>query len=128
MIVRRLGDLDAAAVAGGTIETRRYLMSGDGAGFSVSDVSVPAGTDVVLHYRHHVEANLVLEGRGTVEILTTGEVHDLSPGTLYAVYPGDEHRLRATDGLRIISIFNPPLVGTEDHDADGSYPAAPTGA
>jgi len=129
MIVRRLDELretDAAAkVAHGTVEVVRYLLAADGAGFSVSDVVAPAGSENTLQYKNHVEANLVLEGEGTVEDLATGEVHALAPGTLYVVYPTDRHVVRAVTDVRVISIFNPPLVGDETHDADGGYPAAP---
>ncbi len=129
MIVRRLDELrqtDAAAkVAHGTVEVVRYLLADDDAGFSVSDVVAPAGTENTLQYKNHVEANLVLEGEGTVEDLATGEVHTLAPGTIYVVYPTDRHVVRAITDVRLISIFNPPLVGDETHDADGGYPAAP---
>jgi L-ectoine synthase len=126
MIVRRQEELEgtdkATTVAHGTVAVVRYLLRDDGAGFSVSDVTVPAGTDNVLQYRHHVEANLVLEGEGTVEDLATGKKHRLTPGTIYVVFPEDRHRVRAEKSMRVISIFNPPLVGTENHDADGGYP------
>jgi L-ectoine synthase len=41
------------------------------------------------------------------------------------VGPEDRHVVRAETDLRLISVFNPPLRGDENHDADGSYP--PTG-
>ena len=130
MIVRRLDELRntgaADKVAGGTVDVVRYLLAADGAGFSVSDVLAPAGLANTLQYKNHVEANLVLEGEGTVEDLATGEVHALAPGTLYVVYPTDRHVVRSTTDIRFISIFNPPLIGGETHDSDGSYPAAPT--
>ena len=129
MIVRRLDELRqtgaAAKVAHGTVDVVRYLLAADGAGFSISDVIAPAGTENTLQYKNHVEANLVLEGEGTVEDLATGEVHALAPGTLYVVYPTDRHVVRAITDVRLISIFNPPIVGDETHDADGGYPAAP---
>ena len=126
MIVRRRDELEGTGkvttVAHGTVGVVRYLLRDDRAGFSVSDVTVPAGTDNVLQYRHHIEANLVLEGEGTLEDLATGRTHRLAPGTIYVVFPEDRHRVRADKPLRVISIFNPPLVGTETHDADGGYP------
>ncbi|MDZ4737090.1 MAG: ectoine synthase [Rhodospirillaceae bacterium] len=126
MIVRRLEELEgtdkATKVANGTVSVVRYLLRDDAAGFSVSDVTIPAGTDNILHYKHHIEANLVLEGEGTVEDFATGKTHRLSPGTIYVVYPQDRHRVRSTKSMRVISIFNPPLAGTENHDKDGGYP------
>ncbi len=129
MIVRELEDLKAAGgtktVGAEQVKTIRYLLSDDGAGFSVSDVTVPSQMDMVLHYKNHVEANVILEGEGTVEDLATGEVHELKPGTIYVVFPQDRHRVRIENGMHLISVFNPPLIGTENHDADGSYPAPP---
>ena len=129
MIIRTLNELKgtdrATTVAHGTVGAVRYLLRDDGAGFSVSDVTVPAGTDNVLQYRNHVEANLVLEGEGTVEEIATGKKHRLLPGTIYVVFPADRHRVRAEKSMRVISIFNPPLVGTEQHDSDGGYPLSP---
>ena len=130
MIVRRLEDLKAEGgtktVGAGQVKTVRYLLSDDGAGFSVSDVTVPSQMDMVLQYKNHVEVNVILGGEGTVEDLATGEVHELKPGMIYVVFPQDRHRLRIENGMHVISNFNPPLIGTENYDADGSYPA-PTG-
>ena len=129
MIVRRLEDLKAEGgtktVGTGQVKTVRYLLSDDGAGFSVSDVTVPSQMDMVLQYKNHVEVNVILGGEGTVEDLATGEVHELKPGMIYVVFPQDRHRLRIENGMHVISIFNPPLIGTENYDADGSYPAPP---
>ena len=129
MIVRRLEDLKAEGgtktVGAGQVKTVRYLLSDDGAGFSVSDVTVPSQMDMVLQYKNHVEVNVILGGEGTVEDLATGEVHELKPGMIYVVFPQDRHRLRIENGMHVISIFNPPLIGTENYDADGSYPAPP---
>ena len=129
MIVRRLEDLKAEGgtktVGAGQVKTVRYLLSDDGAGFSVSDVTVPSQMDMVLQYKNHVEVNVILGGEGTVEDLATGEVHELKPGMIYVLFPHDRHRLRIENGMHVISIFNPPLIGTENHDADGSYPAPP---
>lgn len=109
-------------VCDGQITTVRFLVKEDGAGFTVSDVHVDEGTETVLWYKHHQEANYVLEGEGIVEDLGTGETHDLRPGVMLIVGPADRHRVRAKTAMRIISVFNPPLIGDERHDADGSYP------
>ena len=46
---------------------------------------------------------------------------------MYCVGPADRHRVtrNAGEAMRIISVFNPPLIGEETHDEDGAYP--PTG-
>ena len=49
-------------------------------------------------------------------------MHPIGPGTLYALDDHDRHILHADTLLRMICVFNPPLVGPETHDADGAYP------
>jgi L-ectoine synthase len=84
---------------------------------------VKEGTEQRLHYRHHLEANYCIAGRGEVVDVKSGKTYPISPGTLYALDQHDEHILRALTGdLRLICVFNPPLSGQEKHAADGSYP------
>jgi L-ectoine synthase len=109
----------------GTATLLRYLLDDDGLGFTWSDVMIHAGVENRLWYRHHWEANYVIAGSGTVTHEKTGEQVVLEPGTLYCVGPDDPHVLATQGGLHMASLFNPPLDGTELHDADGSYP--PTG-
>ena len=73
----------------------------------------------------HWEANLILDGTLAVTDYASGDIHRLGPGGLYLVGPTDRHRIEAVDDVHLISVFNPPLTGTETHDEDGAYP--PTG-
>ena len=109
----------------GTAELLRYLLADDGLGFTFSDVTVFAGIEQDLWYRNHWEANYVVSGSGTVVHRVTGERLELEPGMLYCVGPDDPHTFTTETGIHIVSIFNPPLDGTELHDAQGGYP--PTG-
>ena len=125
MIVRSVAQQKQAGhlhqVGYGKIDTVRLLLAEDGAGYSVSDVTITEPMDVVLQYKHHVEANIFLEGGGSVENLSTGEVHEVHAGVTYVVFPEDRHRVRLAAGTRLICVFNPPLKGDEDHDEDGGY-------
>jgi len=129
MVVKTLEDLKAAGreklVAGGSARTVRFLTRDDGLGFTMSDVRLDAGQQNALWYKHHWEANYILEGRGEVRDLTTGETWVLEPGVMYIVGPRDRHSMKAITDLHLISIFNPPLTGDEIHDAEGTLP--PTG-
>ena len=129
MLVKTYKGLKAATgetvIAHGAATTLRFLTMEDGLGFSMSDVRVKAGAESVLWYKNHWEANYVLEGTGEVKDLATGKVFKLEAGVLYVVGPKDRHRVKALTDLHVVSIFNPPLRGDENHDADGSYP--PTG-
>ena len=126
MIVKTREDIEGGkgdtTLSGGNARTLRYLLREDGVGITVSDITVGAGGNKILHYKNHMEANLVIEGKGTVEDMATGEVHPLKPGTLYVLDKHDRHRLNATTQMRLICVFTPALVGGEVHDEDGSYP------
>ncbi len=129
MFVRTLDELrkqgKETVLSGGRARTVRPLTREDGLGFSLSDTTLSAGAEVPLWYKNHWEANYIVSGRGAVKEIATGKSWPLAAGTLYTVGPNDRHLVAVTDELRIISVFNPPLMGNETHDADGSYP--PTG-
>lgn len=100
----------------------RLLLQKDGMGFSFHETLIPAGQVLHMHYKHHLEAVYCLAGKGSIKDLGTGEVHRISPGVIYALDQHDKHILTAEETLRFVCVFNPPLTGTEVHDADGAYP------
>lgn len=107
---------------GGNVTTVRYLPKADGMGYSMSESWVEAGHDVELCYKTHLEAFYCIEDEVTIKDLATGEVYEIGPGTVYALDKHGRHRMVIKTPMRVVSVFNPPLVGTENHDADGSYP------
>ncbi|MEX2587866.1 MAG: ectoine synthase [Actinomycetota bacterium] len=110
------------AVEGPTFVSRRLLLAKDEMGFSMHDTLLYAGTVTKMWYQNHLEAVYCIEGEGTLEDLESGEIHTIRPGTLYALDKHDRHVLTATADLRMVCVFNPPLVGSEVHDENGSYP------
>lgn len=98
----------------------RLLHKEDGMGVTLTDSTLEAGFDMTLWQKNHLEACYCLEGEGTVEELDTGKVHQIRPGTLYAMNNHDRHRIRAKTRMRIVCTFFPALTGKEVHDADGS--------
>lgn len=121
-----MAEAEGRAVEGaGGWRTVRLVTAADRLGFSVSDVRFEAGGEADLWYRHHWEANLVLEGSIELTDKAAGATRTLGAGDLYCVGPEDRHRLRALEDARLLSVFNPPLRGDERHDAEGGYP--PTG-
>lgn len=129
MFVRTLDEVREAGleltVNDGRAVSQRYVTAADRLGFSLNSVKVKAGVETDLWYKNHWEGNLVLDGSLEVTDKTSGETHLLGPGGLYLVGPDDPHHLRAVTDVHAISVFDPPLTGTEDHDSDGAYP--PTG-
>lgn len=125
MIVRSLDDLKAQGryrEKPGVWSSSRYLLRDDGVGFTLTQTTVAAGSRQIMEYKNHIEANLVVEGEGSVTNSATGQVYPLSPGVMYTLDKHDRHELEAATDLCIVCVFTPALLGEETHDADGSYP------
>lgn len=124
MIVRTLDDVIGTEreVHAETWTSRRLSLADDGMGFSMHDTLIYAGTETEMCYQNHLEGVYCVEGEGSIEDLATGEVHPISPGTIYLLNANDRHIVRATTQLRLICTFNPPVTGREVHDENGAYP------
>lgn len=124
MIVRQLGDIVGTDrdVRGPTFDSRRLLLKRDGMGFSLHDTVLHAGSETYIWYANHVEAVYCVEGEGEIELVDTGEVFPVRPGTMYALNGHEKHHLRAKTDLRVVCVFNPALSGMEVHDEQGTYP------
>jgi L-ectoine synthase len=126
MFVRSLREVERTAhfVDWGNGTSHRLLTQKDGMGFTVCHTVVRAGTESLLQYRNHLEACYCIGGSGEIETVE-GTVRPIRPGDIYVLDKHDRHYLRAgsKEDLVLVSIFNPPLVGTERHnlaDAEGS--------
>ncbi|TDQ53280.1 ectoine synthase [Actinorugispora endophytica] len=121
MLVRSLADVAGSKfdVDWGNGTSVRLLTAADAMGFTVCHTVVRAGTSSYLQYRAHREACFCVSGAGTIED-DQGVEHRITPGVLYALDEGDRHHLRAEPGedLVLLSVFNPPLEGTERHLLD----------
>ena len=103
----------------------RMLLADDKMGFSFHITTLEAGSEHTFHYKNHFESVYCMSGKGSITDLATGETHQITPGVMYALNLHDKHILRAEQELVMACCFNPPVTGTEVHQADGSY-AAPT--
>lgn len=125
MIVRDLTTANASArrivSPDGNWESTRMLLKNDGMGFSFHITTIYAGVDFRMHYQHHLEAVYCISGEGEVETLADGKRYSIKPGMLYALNQHDRHILRAFTELKMACVFNPPLNGTEVHNAEGAY-------
>ncbi len=122
MIVKRREDVIGTKgdASGDRWRSLRLLHEEDGMGVTLTDSILEAGFEMILWQKHHLEACYCLEGEGTVEELDSGTLHQIRPGTLYAMNDHDRHRIRALTQMHIICTFFPALTGHEVHDADGS--------
>ena len=102
--------------------SRRLLLKKDGMGFSFHETIIPAGSEHEFHYKNHLEAVYCVSGNGSITNLETGETHEITDGTLYALDNHDHHQLHGgTEDMRLICAFNPPVTGQETHGPDGAY-------
>ena len=125
MIVRSLDDLKQSggyAEKEGHWTSARYLLRDDNVGFTVTQTTVAAGQTLVMEYKNHVEANLIIEGEAILTDLDADKTYSLTAGSMYTLDKHDKHKLEAVTDLKIVCVFSPALVGTETHDEDGSYP------
>ena len=120
MYVRSINDLAGGErdVDWGNGKSYRLLIEQDGMGFTVCHTVVRAGTESLLQYRRHLEACYCIAGDGEVEDMA-GNVFPVRPGDIYVLDQHDRHYLRGgKEDLVLVSVFNPPLKGTEKHDLD----------
>ncbi|MFD1360118.1 ectoine synthase [Lentibacillus salinarum] len=124
MIVKSLENLIGTEdeTSGENWSSRRFILKKDGVGFSMNDTIIKAGTENYFWYKNHIEAVYCIEGEGTIEKVETGDMYDIQAGTMYLLDEHDKHILRAKTQMRMVCVFNPPLVGTETHNEEGYYP------
>ncbi|MYT39645.1 L-ectoine synthase [Streptomyces sp. SID8356] len=126
MIVRSFKDIENTdrhvRSRSGTWESKRIVLAREGVGFSLHETTVYAGTETSMWYANHIEAVLCVEGESELTNDETGETHVITPGTMYLLDGHEKHTLRPRTDSRFVCVFNPPVTGREDHDADGVYP------
>ncbi len=125
MIVRDFNELKDGdrAVSDADWTSVRMLLADDGMGFSFHITTLKAGSEHEFEYKNHFESVYCMSGKGSITDLATGETHQIRPGVMYALNEHDRHVLRAEEELVMACCFNPPVTGTEVHQADGSYAA-----
>lgn len=99
----------------------RYVLAHDDMGFSLHKTMIPKGEPQHWHYTNHLEACFCVSGRGILKNLRTEEVFIIQPDMCYALDEHDDHTFQAIEDTVLVSVFNPPVTGTEVHREDGSY-------
>ena len=125
MIVRQLQDAEKTSrrivSPDGNWDSTRMLLKDDNMGFSFHITTIYEGADFQMHYQNHLESVYCISGEGEVETLADGNRYSISPGTLYILDKHDKHILRAKKEMKMACVFNPPLNGSEVHNAEGAY-------
>ncbi|KXO90538.1 ectoine synthase [Tsukamurella pseudospumae] len=124
MIVRTTDEITGTErdVAAGHWRSKRIVLGGDRVGFSFHETVIEPGTVNEFHYANHVEAVWLVEGEGTLLDRETGVEYPLAPGTMYLLDGNERHTVTTRTRMRMLCVFNPPVVGTEVHDENGVYP------
>lgn len=104
--------------------SNRILLASDGMGFSLTKTVIQPGIRAFQHYKNHYEACYCISGKALLESAKTGQYWSIHPGMCYVLDSHDPHYFEALEETVLICVFNPPLVGSEIHDANGSYPTA----
>lgn len=99
----------------------RVLLEKDGMGFSLHKTIIPKGEKGHWHYKHHQEACYCVSGRGILIDLETNKHYTIEKDSIYILDNYDNHTFEALEDVVLISIFNPPVKGSEVHQEDGSY-------
>ncbi|NJM31922.1 MAG: ectoine synthase [Limnobacter sp.] len=125
MIVRKLSEVQGTKchIHAKGWDSVRMLLRDDKMGFSFHITTIHKDAELALHYKHHLESVYCISGKGEIEDRTTGKVHLIESGTLYALEQHDMHFLRAFEPMVMACVFNPPVTGAEVHDESGAYPA-----
>lgn len=105
----------------GGFTSLRALLASDGMGFSLHKTIIPKGSPQHWHYKYHLEACYCIAGKGRLTDLSNGNVYMIVPDTVYVLDHFDDHTFEAIEDTVLISVFNPPVTGSEVHEEDGSY-------
>lgn len=112
---------DALQVQGEGFTSHRILLASDNMGFSLHKTVIPKGDARHWHYKQHLEACYCISGEGVLTNLESGKKFTIKPDTTYVLDRHDNHTFQAITDVVLISVFNPPVSGTEIHGEDGSY-------
>lgn len=123
MIVRHLAEAEKSGrrIVSDGWESTRLLLRDDNMGFSFHITTIYRGAELHLHYQNHLESVYCIDGRGSVETVADGKVHNITAGSIYILDKNDKHILRAETEMKMACVFNPPLHGKEVHNAEGAY-------
>ncbi len=126
MIVRSTAEISGTErdieAEDGNWRSKRIVLGGDKVGFSFHETTIKAGTVNNFHYANHIEAVWLIEGEGTLTDRETGETYELAAGSMYLLDGNERHTVEPRTQMRMMCVFNPPVVGTETHDENGVYP------
>jgi L-ectoine synthase len=91
----------------------RFLLESDGAGLTVTDITLTPGIEEVYGSNDRLEIAYCIAGRARLQELATDDWQDIQPGTLWMARAGQHFRFEALEPTRLICVFSPAFTGTE---------------
>ena len=91
---------------------RRFILKKDNVSFRFNDTIIKAGTESCLWYKNSYRSSVLNQGEGKSKKQKQGKYGN-RPGTMYLLNEHDKHKLWERQKMRMIGVFNPPLVGTK---------------
>jgi L-ectoine synthase len=118
MIIRSVADVVGTPrdVHGAGWKSRRLVLAGEGADYSLHETTLDAGVRLRFEYERHRETVYCVEGEGTLDDLGGGRVVSITPGSLYSAGIGEAHVITAHTELKLVCVFTPALDGAEEAD------------
>jgi len=99
----------------------RILLEADGMGYTMTRTVIAPGKKNYWHYKKHLESCYCVSGEAVLTNAETGEEFKILPDMTYVLDQHDAHYFEAKVETVLICVFNPPLLGREIHNAEGSY-------
>lgn len=105
----------------GGFTSHRILLESDNTGYSMTKTVIKPDIKQFWHYKNHIESCYCVSGKAILTNAETGQYWSIAPDTTYVLDKNDPHYFEALEETILICVFNPPLVGREVHQEDGSY-------
>ena len=118
MIIRSVKDVIGTDrdVQGNGWKSRRIVLARDGLNYSVHETIIDANATFHFDYNSHRETVYCIEGTATLTDVSTGATTELSPGSLYSAGIHERHTIQTKTAVKLLCIFEPALLGSEEAD------------
>jgi L-ectoine synthase len=118
VIIRNVADIIGSDrdVHGEGWKSRRLILADEDIGYSLHETTLDPGVELKFTYRNHRETVYCTAGEGSIEDLDSGRRVRLVPGVTYSAGIGEPHVVRTVTEMKLICVFTPALVGTEEAD------------
>lgn len=124
MLIRRNSELLGTSrhVQNHAYDTVRFLLEADGAGLTLTDITLKPGVPETYGSDTRLEVAYCIAGRARLHDLGADTTHEIVPGTLWLARAGERFEFEALEETRLICVFTPPFAGAETGFARDASP------